>query len=86
MRAINLIVMSLSKLDAWLPTVQALGQRHIDYGMQPSHYDTVGEALLWTLEQGLGAAFTATTHDAWAEAYNTLVSVMKQPIDVRAVA
>jgi hemoglobin-like flavoprotein len=40
-------------------------------------YDTVGAALLWTLGQGLGAAFTSEVEAAWAETYNTLADVMK---------
>ena len=28
------------------------------YGVVDTHYDTVGAALLWTLEKGLGDAFT----------------------------
>ena len=51
--------------------MQALGRRHAGYGVRPEHYDTVGAALLWTLEQGLGDAFTDDVRAAWAEAYGT---------------
>ena len=77
MRAINLVVKSLDQLDALLPTVRALGQRHVNYGVQAAHYDTVGAALLWTLQQGLGSDFTMPTRAAWTEAYTLLASVMK---------
>jgi hemoglobin-like flavoprotein len=46
--------------------------------VQDSHYDTVGAALLWTLEQGLGAAFTAEVREAWTETYTILATVMRQ--------
>src|SRR6187401_1530282 len=53
MQIIGIAVASLDKLDSIIPAVQALGQRHVAYGVQLEHYDVVGEALLWTLEQGL---------------------------------
>ena len=77
MQAINLVVRSLDKLDSLLPALQALGQRHVGYGVQAAHYDTVGTALLWTLEQGLGDTFTAPTRTAWGEAYSRLATVMQ---------
>lgn len=77
MRALGLVVESLERLDALEPILRNLGQRHSVYGVQTAHYDTVGAALLWTLEQGLGAEFKSATHAAWAEAYQTLASIMK---------
>ncbi|MEZ5592054.1 MAG: globin family protein [Gammaproteobacteria bacterium] len=77
MQAINLVVRSLDKLDSLLPALQTLGQRHVGYGVQAAHYDTVGTALLWTLEQGLGDTFTASTRTAWGEAYSRLATVMQ---------
>jgi hemoglobin-like flavoprotein len=35
------------------------------------HYTTFGEALLWTLEHGLGDGFTADARRAWTAAYNS---------------
>jgi hemoglobin-like flavoprotein len=46
--------------------------------VKTQHYETVGAALLWTLEQGLGEAFTPEVHDAWAEAYTLLSNVMQE--------
>ncbi|HEX8978172.1 MAG TPA: globin family protein [Parasulfuritortus sp.] len=76
-QTIGLVVNSLTRLEAILPTVQDLGRRHVAYGVEAKHYDTVGAALLWTLEQGLSSAFTPEAKTAWAEAYGTLASVMK---------
>ena len=66
----------MHRLDAIVPAVQALGRRHAGYGVTPADYDTVGSALLWTFEQGLGPDFDAATRAAWAEAYGILASVM----------
>lgn len=60
-----------------LGAVQDLGKRHVGYGVKDEHYDTVGTALLWTLEQGLGPAFTPETKAAWTETYTLLAEVMK---------
>lgn len=77
MATLNVVVGSLDKLDAVAPVAQALAVRHVAWGVRPEHYDTVGAALLWTLEQGLGAAFTPDVKAAWTEAYATLAGAMK---------
>ena len=76
MQTLTVVVKSLDKLDQIVPAVQALGRRHAGYGVREEHYATVGEALLWTLEQGLGDAFTPDVRSAWTTAYTTLATVM----------
>ena len=76
MQTLTVVVKSLDRLEQIVPAVQALGRRHAGYGVREAHYATVGSALLWTLEQGLGEAFTPPVRDAWATAYGTLASVM----------
>ena len=78
MKMLGVVVNSLTKLDELVPVAQDMARRHVGYGVQAAHYDTVGAALLWTLEQGLGSAFTDDTRDAWAEAYGILSMVMKE--------
>lgn len=77
MKTIGMVVNSLTRLEEMMPTVTELGRKHVGYGVEPRHYDSVGAALLWTLEQGLGAAFTAETKGAWTTAYVTLANAMK---------
>jgi hemoglobin-like flavoprotein len=67
---------SLHKLEAILPAVVDLGKRHKGYGVTVAHYAPVGAALLWTLEQGLGADFTPEVKAAWTETYTTLAGAM----------
>lgn len=66
----------LNNIDTLLPVVRDLGKRHVGYGVKESHYKTVGAALLWTLEQGLGAAWTPAVKDAWVEVYTALSGAM----------
>lgn len=69
-------VTNLHQVEAILPAVQSLGQRHVAYGVTAQHYEPVGAALLWTLEQGLGPDFTPPLKAAWTEAYTTLAGAM----------
>lgn len=78
MAVINTVVNSLDRLGPILETIEEMGRRHVAYGVTEAHYDTVGSALIWTLGKGLGESFTPAVKDAWAEAYNTLASAMKQ--------
>jgi len=70
------IVSGLRNLDSILPAVRALAIKHVEFGVSAEHYAPVGAALIWTLEQGLGAAFDQPTRAAWLTAYNTLSGVM----------
>ena len=78
MQMLTAAVKGLDRLDQLVPVVQNLGRRHARYGVADVHYDTVGAALLWTLEKGLGKAFTEDTREAWAAVYGLLASVMKE--------
>ena len=84
MGMIGFAVKGLTRLDNLLPGLRALGQRHAGYGVRDEHYDTVAQALLWTLQRGLGAAFDNETKAAWVAAYTTLSSVMKEASRVEA--
>jgi hemoglobin-like flavoprotein len=58
--------------------VLALGKRHRDlYRIPNESYAVVGEALIWTLEQGLGDAFTPATREIWIKLYTLLASTMQ---------
>jgi len=76
MAMIAAAVRGLDNLGALVPVVQNLGRRHVVYGVLPAHYPKVGAALLWTLEQGLGDAFTPPVREAWTAVYGVLSSVM----------
>ena len=71
-------VNNLHQLDAILPAVRELGNRHRGYGVTAEHYAPVGAALLWTLEQGLGPAFKPDVRAAWSEAYSVLAGAMQR--------
>ncbi len=75
---IGVAVAGLDRLDTLVPAVEALGRRHTGFGVRDEHYATVGAALLWTLGQGLGAAFTDEAREAWTATYGTLAGVMRR--------
>lgn len=78
---VNLILKSLKDLDSLMPVIQSHAIKHVDYGVQDKDYDTVGKALLLTLEQHLGEDFNESTKEAWSTAYTELASVMKTAAD-----
>ncbi|NOQ64044.1 MAG: hemin receptor [Methyloprofundus sp.] len=77
MTTLNVVVNSLEDLDSVETMLQAMGERHITYGVDAAHYETVGAALLWVLEQGLGAYFTPEVEEAWVIAYGAIATTMK---------
>lgn len=86
MEVLATAVGNLEKLDEILPIVQALGERHAGFGVKPEHYNTVGEALIWTLEQGLTDTFTTEVKEAWVAVYSALSSVMQDAAADKAAA
>ncbi len=76
MTTLGVVVAGLKNLEAVLPAAKALAVRHVDYGVAAADYKPVGEALIWTLEKGLGEGFTPATKDAWLAAYGALSGVM----------
>lgn len=75
---LKVVVNGLAHPQQILPAVEQLGRRHVNYGVRPQHYATVGAALLWTLQAGLGEQFTAEVRAAWANAYLFLSSTMQK--------
>jgi nitric oxide dioxygenase len=76
MATLAVVVNGLANLESVLPAASALAQRHVGYGAKPEHYPVVGAALLWTLEKGLGEAWTPEVAEAWTAAYGTLSGFM----------
>jgi hemoglobin-like flavoprotein len=70
------VVSGLGNLESILPAASALATRHVSYGTKPEHYPVAGAALLWTLEKGLGDAWTSEVAGAWTAAYGTLSGFM----------
>lgn len=78
MATLAFAVGGLKQPEQVLAAVRALGQRHGAYGVRAEHYDTVGAALLWTLAQGLGEAFTLEVEAAWTALYTLVASTMQE--------
>ena len=77
MQMLSIVVKGLNRLDTILPAIEDLGRCHVTYGVKEEHYDKVGAALLWTLDKGLGEAFTPEVEAAWTAAYGLLAGTMK---------
>ena len=78
-RLMSMIGTAVGLLDrpaVLLPALRSLGARHAGYGVTETHYATVGGALLLTLEQGLGDAYTPEVHEAWTALYAVVSATM----------
>lgn len=73
---IGYVINKLDKLDDIIDEVAKLAQRHVQYGVEPAHYNIVAEALLWTLEKGLGEHWTEEVKESWVLCYTTLAGAM----------
>ena len=76
MATLAIVVAGLSNLESILPAASALATRHVAYGARAEHYPLVGAALLWTLENALGDAWTGDVAEAWTAAYTLLSGAM----------
>jgi len=76
MKMIGTAVGLLEEPARLTPALRALGARHVGYGVRDAHYATVGEALIATLEEGLGGAFTLPVRHAWVEVYAFIARTM----------
>ena len=77
MQVIGMAVASLERIDTLVPKLHDLGRRHAGYGVTIVHYDVVADALLWTLEKGLGSQFTPEVREAWTTIYGVLAQTMQ---------
>jgi len=78
MQMLSAAVHLLEDPDSLIPVLEGLGRRHAGYGVRDEHYDTVGQALLWTLNAALGDFFTPTAREAWANLYGFVAATMKR--------
>jgi hemoglobin-like flavoprotein len=85
MRMLTMIIARLQRLQDIETEVKALGHRHVGYGTRPEHYQTVGQALLWSLENALGDRWSEETRKAWTEAYTIMANTMLQGAQPAAV-
>jgi len=78
MSVLKIAVSSLNDLNALVPTLQSLAKNHVKYGVKPEDYTPVGNALLYTLKQGLGTAFTPELRQAWIDVYRLVANTMRE--------
>jgi hemoglobin-like flavoprotein len=78
MATLKMVVDGLDYSSELVASIRSLGRRHVQYGVKDQHYDTVGEALVWALEKGLGAEFPPEARSAWVTVYTWLAATMKE--------
>ena len=78
MQMLAAAVAGLDRIDTLMPALHQLGARHAGYGVPAAHCETVGAALVGTLENGLGKQFTAEVRVAWIAAYTAVAGAMQE--------
>ena len=74
--ALARIVTGLSRLEAMLPVLRQLAERHVGYGVEERHYTIAGDALLHVVAVYGGPNIDPATFDAWAVAYELVAGTM----------
>lgn len=65
----------IDNLEAILPAVVQIANKHVSLGVKAEHYPIVGEYLLKAIQEVLGDAATDEIINAWAEAYGVIADV-----------
>jgi hemoglobin-like flavoprotein len=77
MMMLKFAVGTLDRMDVFEPSLQELGRKHVAYGVRGEHYETVGSALMLTLQKMLGEGLTAELEAAWISAYTLIAGTMR---------
>ena len=72
MDMIAAIVGALDKRELFQSIIHHTGRQHAQFGVKSSHFVAFGDALIWSLEQQFGAAFTPELKEAWVELYGNV--------------
>jgi hemoglobin-like flavoprotein len=81
MDMLSAVVDNLEQIETLRPALEAMGQRHVTYGVVARHYDTVEQALLWSFGHALGADFNPELRTAWRTVIGQVSTAMKQGAD-----
>ncbi len=73
---LSAIIGRLDRLDEVTNDIRQLALRHVGYGVKAEDYKAVGNALIWTLQQGLGSDWTPEVEQAWVNCYKVLSDTM----------
>jgi hemoglobin-like flavoprotein len=76
MDMIAAIVGSLDERELFQSIIVNSGRRHAGFGVTAAHFVAFGDALIWSLEQQFGAAFTSELREAWMTLYESVRILM----------
>jgi hemoglobin-like flavoprotein len=76
LQTLRVVVSALHTPSRHVAMLQALGERHHGYGVSPGHYALVGRAMVDTMADTLGSAFTPEARSAWERAFHLMATIM----------
>jgi Hemoglobin-like flavoprotein len=79
MDSLRYIVATIENPTVLAPALEAMGRRHVTYGVRKPHFELVIRALLETFQQILGDGFSPDIHEVWREALYFVAKSMKNP-------
>lgn len=74
--AITAYAANIDNLEVLGGAVELIAQKHASLMIKPEHYPIVGENLLASIREVLGAGATDEVIDAWAQAYGFLADIL----------
>ena len=74
--SLAVVVKNLRSPESLASRLRAMGERHVNYGVCANHYPMVGEAMLKSFEEILGADWTPELKQAWTDAYRAVAELM----------
>jgi hemoglobin-like flavoprotein len=76
LQSLVLVVENLREPEVLSSSLKGLGTRHVQYGVLPAHYPSIGQCLIKALQETAGAAWTPEMQQAWIEAYGAVTALM----------
>jgi len=73
---ISYLVHRLDQMPDLQEEIVKLANRHKGYGTQIEHYAIIGDTLMWSLKNNLGAQWTKETEEAWKKTYRLIADLM----------
>lgn len=82
MDMIAAIVGALDQREIFQSIISYSGRQHAQFGVQRTHFVAFGKALIWSLEQQFGTAFTPELKQAWTMLYNAVQNEMTRAAQI----
>lgn len=74
--ALVLLVENLESPEVIKDMLKPLGRAHVGFGVQPKHYNVVGQCLVSSIKKLNGDSWNAEVEKAWLDTYGVVTQIM----------